>query len=335
MSRDAGLPAHEVEPPRLGESLQSLAWSNAGWRIGGPLTLLLLLLGLGSLFVDHFSTTDNLVAVLQSQAFIGIAAVGMTFVVLSGNFVDLSVPATIAIAANLTLLLWDRSPALALAAGFGAPLLVGLVNGILVGRLRVNPVIATLGVAAATGGILYRITNANTSQPSSSTLHDIGTSRLAGIPVAVIVFGGLLLLAQTVLAGTRFGAYLRLVGANRLAARASGVPTGVVVGACFVACAGLAGITGVLLGAFAGAADLTNGFGYEFEALAAVVIGGTSLLGGVGSFWRTLVGLLVIGVATNLMLLLDLNTPAQLFAKGGILILAVALDALATWGRAR
>jgi ribose/xylose/arabinose/galactoside ABC-type transport system permease subunit len=292
------------------------------------------LVALGAMFVDGFLSRDNAVQVLQSQAFVGIVAVGMTWVVLSGNFVDLSVPVTMAVAANACLGLLDRNVTLALAVALGVPILIGFANGFIVSVAGANPVIATLGVATVVGGILLMETNgAFMSSDGTGFQEAVGDRRVLGIPLPVIVFLGLLILGQGVLSLSRFGALVRLTGANRSAARANGVPVNAVVVTCFVICAFCAALGGVLLGAFTNQADLTTGQGYEFDALAAVVIGGTSLFGGIGSFWRTFVGVLVIGVANNLMLLLGFDTSVQLFVKGSILIAAVSLDAVAAWGQ--
>jgi ribose transport system permease protein len=303
----------------------------ARWSSHGALLLAVVLVLVGSLFVSSFFTQQNFVQILQTQSFVGIAAVGMTYVVLSGNFVDLSVPVTMAVAANGFLGLFDRSIALAVVVALGFPLLIGLANGLLVGVARANPVITTLGSATVAGGLLLLVTNGVYESPTGTALqHTLGTAKIAGIPVSVIVFLALLIIGDALLTLTRFGAEMRFTGANRDAARASGVRVDVIVTCSFVICAVCAAVAGVLLGAFSNQADLTTGTGYDFDALAAVVIGGTSLLGGIGSFRRTLVGVLVIGVSNNLMLLLGLNTPFQLFVQGAIVILAVSLDAIAS-----
>ena len=298
-------------------------------RAFGVLTVLAALLVYGFLFVEEFGTIDNLTSVLASQAFIGIAAVGMTLVVITGNFVDLSVSAVIALSANALLGLADRGLTLAIGVVVIGALVVGLINGVVVGVARVNPVIVTLGVGTITAGVVFLTTNGRYSIASDSGIQEFGTSRVLGIPTPAVAFIVLIVLMQALLSLTRVGAYLRIVGSSRDVARTAGVPvTAVIVGA-FVGCAAFAALAGVFLGAFTNQADLSTGVGYEFDALAAVVIGGTALQGGVGSFTRTLVGILVIGVANDLMLLEGFGTPAQLFAKGAILILAVSADSIA------
>jgi ribose transport system permease protein len=301
----------------------------------GVVALLIALLVFGFSAVGQFGTTDNVIRILQSQSFIGIAAVGMTFVVLSGNFVDLSVPAVMAVSGNTLLSLLDRGVALAFAAAFGAAVCIGVVNGLLVGIARINPVIATLATGTIAGGLLFRYTNGKYAIATAEWFHRFGTSKVASVPTTAILFVAAIVIAQAVLTWTRFGAYLRATGANREAARASGVPVTAIVFAAFLGSAVLVAAAGALLAGFTNQADVSTGAGYEFDALAAVVIGGTTLQGGIGSFARTFVGIAVIGVANNLMLLEGFGTPAQLFAKGAILILAVTADAIATRVEAR
>jgi len=295
----------------------------------GPLLLLGLMILAGVLFVPNFATAKNLVRIVQAQSFIGMVAIGMTFVVISGNFVDLSVPVSIACGANFLMLFWDRSIPLALLVGFGVPLCIGLLNGLFVGRWSVNPIVATLGTSMVAGGALFLITGGRYVVARDVWFRVAGRAQPLGIPVAALAFIALLLISQTVLSSTRFGFHVRLVGANKEAARATGIPPIPMAFAAFALSGICAAVAGFFLAGFTNQADLSLGTGYEFDALAAVVVGGTSLNGGVGSFWRTLLGVLVIGVAYNIMLLLGLNTPTQMFMRGTILILAVAIDAVA------
>lgn len=295
----------------------------------GPLLLLGLMLIAGMLFVPGFASVKNLVRIVQSQSFIGMVAIGMTFVVISGNFVDLSVSASVACGAAFLMLFWDRSIPLALVTGFGIPICIGLVNGFFVGRLSVNPIVATLGTSITAAGALFLVTGGRFVHAGDPWFQAAGRAQPFGLPVATIAFVVLLLLAQAVLGTTRFGFHARVVGANKDAARATGILPVPMAFAAFVISGACAGLAGFFLAGFTNQADLTLGAGYEFDALAAVIVGGTSLNGGVGSFWRTLLGVMVIGVAYNLMLLIGLPTPAQMFMKGAILILAVAIDAIA------
>lgn len=281
----------------------------------------------GSLLIRNFATTSNLLQVVESESYVGLAAIGMTFVVLGGQFIDLSVPASAALAAN-TLFLSSRSLPLALFAALALPLIVGAVNGFLIGHVGLNSVVCTLGTATAVTGTLLLWSGGENIYGHQPGFSRFANASWGGVPSVAVVFVALVLIAQLVLTRTPFGARLRLTGANARAARAMGLRTDRIVAACFLLSALFAAVSGVLLAGVSGAAQLTTGSGYDFGALIPVVIGGTALLGGVGSFWRTLAGLLLIGVTTNAMLLLGYGTSAQLMATAVIFVLAVVLDSV-------
>jgi ribose transport system permease protein len=297
-------------------------------RLGMPLILIAGLLLYGAVFIDGFLTVNNAVQIVRSQSFVGIAAIGMTFVVISGNFVDLSVPATIAVSANVVLTLDDRSVVAAVAVALALGLAVGLLNGVVVSALRVNSVITTLGVGSILAGLLLWRTGGALSRGAGGGLTDFATARPLGVPSTVWVFLGLLLIAQMVLVGTRFGAQLRATGGNPRAARISGVPTVRITIAAFVLAGFLAAVTGVLLGGFANQADIAVGKGYEFDALIAVVIGGTALTGGTGGFGRTLLGLSLLGLVNNVLLLEGHGTSVQLLSRGALFLAVVIGNAV-------
>jgi ribose transport system permease protein len=304
-------------------------------EVTGAQILLVLIAVAAIAFVPHFATGDNVFRIVQSEAFVGLVAIGMTFVVLAGGFVDLSVPAAIAVGANAVLHLMPTSVPLALFVGLGAPVAIGAFNGLMVGRFRLNPVICTLGTAAAAGGLLLLIWNGASVTGSVQGFQAFGNFHLWRLPLASLVFLGGLLLAHFAMTRTQFGSFVRLVGAGRRAAENNGARPSLIILACFVLCGGAAGVTGLLLAGFSNVAVNTVGVGYEFDALTAIVIGGNSLTGGHGSMMRTFTGLLVVGVATNAMLLLGLSTELQYTVKGLVFIAAVATDAARARSRTR
>lgn len=297
------------------------------WRGRGAVVVLICLVAGGLIGVDHFGTKSNLVAIVESDAFVGMAAIGMTWVVLSGNFVDLSVPSVIAVASNTVIRLGNTSLPLAIITLVAIALVIGVSNGWLVGGLGLNPVIATLGTGGIVAGVLFLATGGRTSVGNSNVLAHFASAQPLGIPVPAIVFVVLVVLNQIVLGRTRFGATVHFYGNNPLAGRASGVRSLSLVVMCFSLSALIAAISGMLLGAYSGFATVGTGAGYDFQALAAVVVGGTLLAGGIGSFGRTFAGVLVIAAATNIALLLGLSQPAQLLVTGIIFIVVVAFDA--------
>ncbi len=187
--------------------------------------------------------------------------------------------------------------------------------------------IATLGTGGIVAGVLFLATGGRTSVGNSNVLAHFASAQPLGIPVPAIVFVVLVVLNQIVLARTRFGATVHFYGNNPEAGRASGVRSLSLVVVCFSLSALMAAISGMLLGAYSGFAAIGTGAGYDFQALAAVVVGGTLLAGGIGSFGRTFAGVLVIAAATNIALLLGLSTAAQLLVTGIIFIVVVAFDA--------
>jgi ribose transport system permease protein len=285
--------------------------------------------------VHNFATPRNISNILTSMSFVGIVAIGMTFIVISGNFVDLSVPAQVAVGALLVLGLQPHGLGVAILAAIVVVMVIGFVNGTLVGVFGANAVIVTLGVETAATGVILILNGGAYVYGVSDAFHRFGTSSIIGIPIEVVFFFAFALLAQGLLSRTRFGFSVRAIGSNRLVARASGIPVASYVLGTFVLSAFLAGTAGILLGALTNSVSSGLGGGYEFDALTAVVVGGTSLFGGVGSIWRTLAGVLLIGMVNNLMILVGLQFQTQLLVKGVIIIAAVLLDALAQRGADR
>ncbi|MEN8112886.1 MAG: ABC transporter permease [Actinomycetota bacterium] len=295
-------------------------------RLGMPLLLAAVLIVYGLVAVDGFATFDNLIQVIRSQSLIGIAAVGMTFIVISGNFVDLSVPAVVAVAANVVLSLQDVGviPAVLIALLLGV--IVGLVNGSIVAYLGINSVITTLGIGSIVAGLLLWRTGAALSRGSSDAFNEFIKSRPLGVPVAAWVFLILILAGHFVMTRTRFGAQIRTTGGNVKAAIITGVPANRITVLVFVLMGVAAAIAGILLGGFADQADVAVGTGFEFDALIAVVIGGTVLTGGVGGFGRTLLGVLLLGIVNDILLLEGAAFSVQLLSRGALFLLVVVGD---------
>ena len=285
-----------------------------------------------AVFVDGFASLANITDVFNRSAPIGIVAVGMTFVVISANYLDLSVVPQVATAA-VTLLAVSNSTGsilLAMLASLGVALVYGLVNGTAVGIFKANAVIVTLSTTfvglgilrAASGGSIY-------FGPQDGPIRAFGLAKLGPFPLSMLVLIAMTLLLSYVLRRTTFGFLVKSYGSNREATRLAGVNTSwVVIGAFLMSAVG-AMIGGWVLAAFSNTAVSTNGGGYDFEALAAIVIGGTSVFGGKGSVLRTLLGVVFVSVLTNLMVLSGLGFGLQQMAIGALIVAAVSLDALA------
>lgn len=281
----------------------------------------------GSFSSPVFFTTGNFLNILTSMSIIGIVVVGMTFVLVVGGLADLSVPATIACGAILSLGLQPiigPVPAFIVAVALAG--LIGSVNGALVGYLGVNPIIATLGIGtvalgivqAAVGGVIVYGAN-----PSSA---EFVKGRLFGIPVVVLIFLIVALVGHFILSRSFWGRWTLATGGNYSAAEASAVPVKAVKAGAFVITALAAGISGGLLGLTLQSARPLIGQGYEFSAITAVVVGGVSIMGGFGSVPRAIAGLIFVQLLTNVMVLEGVRTPVQGFVLGILIAGAVGMD---------
>jgi simple sugar transport system permease protein/ribose transport system permease protein len=282
-----------------------------------------------------FLEIENLLNILRAAAIIGIVALGMTFVTITGNFFSLSVAQTAAFAAVAF--------AGFLAAGIGLPLaflavlvlsvLIGLVQGAIVGR-GANPIITTLGAGAALFGFTAVITSNKTIQITTDVTEALGRGRPLGIPNQTWLFLLLTVLGTIFLSRTRLGRQLYLVGANRAAARAAGISIATATLFAFAASAATAGLAGIMT-----AAQFRQGATNQFPDLtipvvAAVLVGGTAVSGGEGSMLRTMLAMLgavFIALLQNIMLLRQLETGWRLLLEGAIVAIAVSLYAVSRW----
>jgi ribose/xylose/arabinose/galactoside ABC-type transport system permease subunit len=299
-------------------------------RRNGIYMVLGVVVAIAIIAVPDFATIGNAKNILRSVSLVGIVAVGMTFVVISGSFVDLSIPSIVAATSMAVLSLADDIGLLAIPVTILIAVAIGVINGLIVSG-GANPVLVTLATQTIIGGCLLLIfVGANVYGERGAFLDNFGDASLGPVPVPVVVFLVVAAAAQFVLHRARFGFELYAVGANRAAARVSGVRVPRVLGGVFVISAGLAGVCGIVLGAYANSSHQNSGTGFEFDALTAVVLGGTSLFGGTGGVERTVAGVLLIGVITNAMILLGVRSEVQYLIKGTLIILAVSLDALLT-----
>jgi ribose/xylose/arabinose/galactoside ABC-type transport system permease subunit len=275
-----------------------------------------------------FRTLSNLENILQQSSANGIMAVGMTLVIITAG-IDLSVGSVLALSAVVaSSFAHPDTPSLIVPILLG--LLVGLacgtVNGILIAKRRLAPFIVTLGMMTVARGFALVYTNGRPIIDLSDAYDEIGGGYLAGIPVPAIIFLAVVLLGAFILHFTRFGRYVYAVGGNELAAKVSGINTDRILIGVYALTGALAGLAGIVLSSRVMSASPATGAGYELDAIAAVVIGGTSLSGGTGSIAGTLVGVLIIGVMNNGLDLLNVSSYWQQIVKGFIIVLAVLLD---------
>lgn len=303
---------------------------NTIWWVLAALVLTMALLS------DVFLTPTNLLNILRQVSIMGIVAVGVTFVLIGGHF-DLSVGAMLGLAAVMAVNLQPvtlgatvAAVVFPLLAGAGA----GAVNGLLVGRLGANSIVVTVGsMYAVTAVTLMYIGGQHVWVWEPHPLFvQLGAGYVLGFPVPALVFLVVAAAGHLLMTRTTYGQYVYAAGANPTAAAMAGVPVRRTRALTFVISGLAAALAGVVLAARVKNLDPTAGAGYEFDAITAAVLGGTSLLGGRGSVLSTVAGVIVLGVLGNSMTLLNLSYHYQLVVRGIILVVAVSADVLARRG---
>jgi ribose/xylose/arabinose/galactoside ABC-type transport system permease subunit len=275
-----------------------------------------------------FFTLQNWLIVLRQISINGILAVGVTYVLLTGG-VDLSLGSQVALAGIVAALFahpGEYSPVVPVAMGIGTGILCGSANGLMVTRGRVAPFIATLGMMTAARGLALLISGGKPVSNLSDAFTGIARRDLFGVPVPILILGGVAALSHLLLANIRLGRYIYAVGGNEAAARASGINVNAVKNFTYAVCGGMAGLAGVVLASRITTGQPNAGIAYELDAIAAVVIGGTSLSGGVGGIRGTILGALLMGVINNGLDLLNVSSYFQQIVKGTIIVGAVWLD---------
>jgi len=276
-----------------------------------------------------FLTPTNLLNIVRQSSIHGIMAVGMTLVILTSG-IDLSVGSALALTGVLAASLEHRGwpVPLVVAAALLIGSLLGLANGLVITKGRVPPFVVTLGTMSIFRGAAHLFTGAQPISGFSPAFRSLGAGTVLRIPVPIILFVLSVVAAAALLRRTRWGRYLYAVGGNLQAARLSGIPVERCTTAAYVLCGLTAAAGAVVLTARLGAAESIAGTGYELDVIASVVIGGTSLAGGRGGVWGTLLGALLIGTINNGMNLLQIPADFQLVVKGAVIIAAVLLDRL-------
>lgn len=277
-----------------------------------------------TLSTEVFLTLGNLTDIVRQSSINGLVAVGMTFVILSGC-IDLSAAATVALCGSIAGKL-SNNMALAVTAALAMGLLIGLANGLLVTKSKVQPFILTLGMQMIIRGSSLVYTNGTTVYEVASKYRIIGRGGFIGIPVPIVIFVVVLAVAFIVLNKSKLGRYTYAVGSNEEAARLSGIKTDLVRIVAFMTSGLLAALAGVVLTARVGAAEPLAATGWELDAVAAVIIGGTSLRGGQGGVLNTILGVFIISVINNGMTLMNIESFYHQIIKGIIIILAVLID---------
>ncbi|WP_375140516.1 ABC transporter permease [Cohnella herbarum] len=294
----------------------------------GLIAILLAAVIILSLVSDTFLTVTNLMNVLRQVSINGILAIGMTFIILTAG-IDLSIGSLMAVAAVIATSIVAHDPGavgLALIAGVAASGILGGVSGTMSAKLNVAPFVATLAMMTIARGIALIYTNGRPIVVSSEPFKFLGQGYIGPLPVPVIIFVAVAAIMGVVLYKTKFGRYVYAIGGNENASKISGIRVGRIKIWVYVINGFLAGLAGILLSSRISSGQPNSGMGYELDAIAAVVIGGTSLFGGRGSLLGTIVGVLIIGIINNGLNLMDVSSYWQQIIKGLIIAGAVILD---------
>lgn len=293
----------------------------------GPLLGLLVIVIILSFISPDFLTISNIFNVLRQVSINALIAFGMTFVILTGG-IDLSVGSIIALSSALTagIMVGETNPWLAVGAGLIAGTLMGTVNGVIISRGKIAPFIATLATMTIFRGLTLVYTEGKPIAGLPSSFGIIGRGYLFQIPMPVIWMLVAFAILFVVLKYTSFGRYVYALGGNEEATRLSGIDTNRVKTYVYSLSGLLAAISGIILTSRLNSAQPTAGTSYELDAIAAVVLGGTSLSGGKGWIVGTLIGAMIIGVLDNGLNLLNVSSFYQQVVKGGVILLAVLLD---------
>ncbi|MPQ42605.1 ribose ABC transporter permease [Clostridium tarantellae] len=288
---------------------------------------LILLCVIITFVTPSFLTLANVTNVFTQVSVNAIIAVGMTFVILTGG-IDLSVGSTLAISGALaaSIIKSTNSITLAIIVAAITGIVVGLINGLLISRGKLQAFIATLATMTIFRGVTLVFTNGTPISRLPEAFMKIGNGKLGFIPVPVIITIVIFAIAAYVLSQTRLGRYVYALGGNEDSARLSGINTDKIKTLVYVISGFASAIAGVIITSRIGSASPNAGVGFELDAIAAVVIGGTSLAGGEGRISGTLIGALIIGVLNNGLNLMNVSPFYQSIVKGLVILIAVLLD---------
>lgn len=297
----------------------------------GALLALLLVGVLAAVRYERFLTEENLTNVLRQQSMLGLVALGMTFVILTGG-IDLSVGALVAVAGVAAASFAGQGVFVSLAVGVGLGAALGLTNGLFIAKARIQPFIVTLAmmIAARGAALLYTGEKSVGVGPQAAGFRQLARGEiylgLFSVPYPVVILALAFIAGWLVLKYTRFGRHTYALGDNEEAARLMGLNVGRVTLGVYVLSGALAGLAGVLDAARLGSGRPVAGVGWELDAIAAVVVGGTLLTGGQGGVGSTLVGVLLLGVILNVLTQENISPWWQLVLRGVILLAVVIVQ---------
>lgn len=274
-----------------------------------------------------FLTTTNIMNVLRQASLIAIAGIGMTMVILTGE-IDLSIGSLQAIVGIASVYILNKTGSIwvSFLAAILVGIIVGLTNGLIVTKAKVNSLIATLGMMTLLRGAARVTTGAVSIQASVLGFMEIGTGYIGRVPIPVIIMFALLAIAYYILNHTVFGRQIYAIGGNAEAAKLAGLPVDRVKIIVFMAGSVLAALSGFILASRMFSGQPNAGLGFEMEVIAAVILGGVSMAGGVGNLSGAVLGILILSVLSNGLVLLNVSSFWHDIVRGIVIIIAVYLD---------
>ena len=303
------------------------------FRASGMVPALVAVLVIGSFVSPAFLTVINFSTVLKFTSVIGLLAVGQTFVILSGRGgIDLSVGSVLAVSGVTGALFQEYGLGAIIVASVAAGGFFGIINGLGVTKARLQPFIVTLATMTIASGLAFYLSKAAPVWLDVPGLADIQGGAIGPVPMPIVIFAFVAVIATLFLRYTVYGRELYAIGGNDEASHLSGIPGDRRRLLVYALSGVLAGFAAVMLMSFTQTADPNAGFGYELQSIAAVVVGGTPLSGGVGSVVGTTVGVLIIAFVSNILILVNVSPWMQQMFTGFIVLAAVAIEAKRTAG---
>ncbi|QJD82103.1 ABC transporter permease [Cohnella herbarum] len=291
----------------------------------GLLILYIIIVVFFSLKSPYFLTVNNFLNIGLATSILGIIAVAMTFVIISGG-IDLSIGSIVALTGVITAQVYESSGSLPLAiiSGLCIGVVMGLLNGFLITYLKINPLITTLGTMSIGRGLAFVMSGGSTS--SMADFKYLGRGYLLGIPFPLILMIIIFIIAYFVLKHTIFGRTVYAIGGNEVASRLAAIPVRRNQMLIYLICGLAAALGGLILTSQLGAGAPQAATGIEMSVIAAVILGGCSLAGGRGTIIGTLLGVIILGTVNNGLVLLNVSSYWQEVARGFVLLAAVAID---------
>jgi Ribose/xylose/arabinose/galactoside ABC-type transport systems, permease components len=329
------MPEKAVQAPENALSrIRSMSLA-AIYRKYGTVLIFIGIVLLASLTSDAFLTVANLTNVLRQVVVVSLLACGVTFVIILGQ-IDVSLGAVVALTGTIaaSVMSMTGSITLAVLAGVAMGVLVGLINGFVITRFGIPSFITTLAMTTVARGAVLLYTG-GIPVSDLGNFGVIGQGSVGPVPISVLILLAVLFVSWVLLNRTKFGRYVYATGGNSKAALASGIDTKKITTKAFVYSGVLTAIGGIVLMSRINSGQPAGGVGYEFDAITAVVVGGTSLMGGTGTIMGTMIGSMIIGVINNILNLLNVSSYWQQIAKGLIIAVAVILDVKTKNSRAR